>query len=114
TYIYDNEADYYKGYQDSCFGVTMKKAGWDCMRHYEILANGCLPLFLDVHKIPPAVMTHLPKMQMLWTYEYLASEQTKGATVPNDEYLAQLHAALNILRTQCTTQAIAASLLHRF
>ncbi len=28
--------------------ITMKKAGWDCMNRfyeYEILANGCVPIF---------------------------------------------------------------------
>lgn len=44
TYIYQDEASYYKGYQDAYFAVTCKKGGWDCMRHYEILANVCIPL----------------------------------------------------------------------
>ena len=37
TYIYKTEESYYQGYRDSFFGVTMQKAGWDCMRHYEIV-----------------------------------------------------------------------------
>ena len=49
TYIFSDESDYYLDYQDSVFGITCKKAGWDCLRHYEILANGCIPLFLDLH-----------------------------------------------------------------
>jgi hypothetical protein len=35
------------------------KAGWDCMRHYEILANGCIPYFLD--QCPAKTMYLLPK-----------------------------------------------------
>ena len=27
------------------FCLTFAKSGWDCMRHLEILANGCVPLF---------------------------------------------------------------------
>lgn len=61
TYIYNNEKDYYKDYQDSRFAITMKKRGWDCMRHYEILANGCLPIFLDIEKCPTNTMTSFPK-----------------------------------------------------
>ena len=61
TYIYDKEEDYYKGYQCSYFAVTAKKAGWDCMRHYEILANGCIPYFIDLDKCDSDTMPFLPK-----------------------------------------------------
>lgn len=61
TYIYTNEEDYYKGYQESLFGITIKKAGWDCMRHYEILGNGCLPLFLDINNCPNQTLQKFPK-----------------------------------------------------
>lgn len=44
-YKYDNENDYYNGYKKALFAITRKKGGWDCMRHYEILANGCIPIF---------------------------------------------------------------------
>jgi len=37
TYIYKNETDYYRGYQESRLAVTIKKAGWDCMRNVQIL-----------------------------------------------------------------------------
>lgn len=61
TYIYKNEPDYYKGYQEACVGITIKKAGWDCMRHYEILANGCLPYFIGIDKCPELTMASFPK-----------------------------------------------------
>ncbi len=61
TYIYNNEKDYYNDYNEARFGVTMKKAGWDCMRHYEILANGCLPYFININKCPSTTMTTFPK-----------------------------------------------------
>ena len=61
TYIYKNEKDYYKDYNDARFGVTLKKAGWDCMRHYEILGNGCIPYFLNLDQCPVFTMTTFPK-----------------------------------------------------
>ena len=61
TYIYNNEKDYYTDYNQACFGTTLKKAGWDCMRHYEILGNGCIPYFLNIEKCPALTMTHFPK-----------------------------------------------------
>src|SRR5688572_9949738 len=53
TYIYTEESAYYKDYQRSYFAITCKKGGWDCMRHYEILANGCIPYFIDIDKCNP-------------------------------------------------------------
>ena len=61
TYIYDNEHDYYKGYQESYYALTCKKGGWDCLRHYEILANGCIPYFTDLDQCPEETMAFLPK-----------------------------------------------------
>jgi hypothetical protein len=61
TYIFSNETDYFKDYNNSYYGVTMKKAGWDCMRHYEIMGNYCMPYFLDIDKCPEHTLTTLPK-----------------------------------------------------
>lgn len=61
NYIYDNETDYYNEYRKSMFAVTRKKAGWDCMRHYEIIANGCIPYFVDIENCPEKTMTLWPK-----------------------------------------------------
>lgn len=61
TYIYTNEEDYYNEYKQSFFAITKKKGGWDCMRHYEILANGCIPLFIDLKNCPVNTMALLPK-----------------------------------------------------
>ena len=63
TYIYENEKDYYQDYRDSRFATTTKKAGWDAMRHYEILGNGCIPYFLDIEKCPVAMLGRFPKQK---------------------------------------------------
>jgi hypothetical protein len=61
TYVFSTQQSYYGDYQASVFGKTWKKGGWDCMRHYEILANGCIPWFEGLDKCPPKTLTHLPK-----------------------------------------------------
>ena len=61
TYIYENEQDYYQSYRNSVFALTYKKMGWDSLRHYEILMNGCIPLFLNIDKCPEKILTNLPK-----------------------------------------------------
>lgn len=67
TYIYgpNDEDKYHKDYQDSCFGVTMKKAGWDCNRHYEILINGCVPYFMGLENCPRTTMVPMPKARLI-------------------------------------------------
>ena len=65
TYIYDNESEYYEMYKKSIFALTYKKAGWDCLRHYEILMNGCIPLFLDIENCPENIITTLPKSKLI-------------------------------------------------
>jgi len=61
TYTFGTQDSYYDQYATSLFGITMKKAGWDCMRHYEILAAGAVPYMLDLELIPEYTMMAFPK-----------------------------------------------------
>jgi len=61
TYIYQNEVDYYAEYQRSLFAITTEKGGMDCLRHYEILANGCIPLFHGIESCPVRTLFNFPK-----------------------------------------------------
>ena len=70
TYIFDNEKEYYQDYASSYYGITRKKAGWDCMRHYEILANKCIPFFTDLEQCPPNILSTFPKDIILETNQY--------------------------------------------
>jgi hypothetical protein len=53
-----DEGDYYADLQAARFGVTTKREGWDCMRHYELAANGCVPCFRDLASKPPTCAPH--------------------------------------------------------
>jgi hypothetical protein len=64
-YKFNIEQEYYNDYNKSYFGVTMKKAGWDCLRHYEILANHCVPYFTDLEECPSRTLINLPKELLL-------------------------------------------------
>lgn len=57
-YAFKNEAEYYLDIQKSKFGITTKRAGWDCLRHYEIAANGTVICFRDLNKKPPLCAPH--------------------------------------------------------
>ena len=66
TYIYNDEKNYYQQYSNSLFGVTKKKAGWDCLRHYEIILCKCLPYFENIDKKPSFIMKGYPvKLQLI-------------------------------------------------
>lgn len=61
AYMYETEAEYYEGYREARWAITNKRAGWDCMRHYEIMSQGCFPDFIGIEKCPEMTCTSLPK-----------------------------------------------------
>lgn len=65
------ETEYYQMYRDSRFAIDMKKCGWDSLRHYEIIANGCIPIFDDISSIPDGTMTTFPKEILQQAYKDL-------------------------------------------
>ena len=89
TYIYKDELSYNENYSESFFAFTYKKGGYDCLRHYEILANNCIPYFIDIKNIPNLTMRNFPKD--------LCSEiidKHKCANLTTDElhdYIEKLH-----------------------
>jgi predicted O-methyltransferase YrrM len=103
TYIFKNSSkDYNEDYEKSKFAFTYKKGGWDCLRHYEILCNNCLPLFLDIDKCPEMTMHNFPKAIMkniLSDYEKGAIDNTKYT-----KYVNELH-DYTLKHLTCETQA---------
>lgn len=72
TYTFTKEIDYYQDYQFSKYAFTMRKAGWDCARHYEIMGNGCVPIFMFLPDCPRYTMHRFPKsllIKFLFFYE---------------------------------------------
>lgn len=65
------EAKYYEMYRLSMFAHTKKKGGWDCLRHYEILAAGCIPIFEDLEKCPDDTLSSFPKTLLKDAYSAL-------------------------------------------
>ncbi|MBS1745643.1 MAG: glycosyltransferase family 1 protein [Bacteroidetes bacterium] len=56
--LFDKEDEYYKDLQQSRFGITTKRAGWDCLRHYEIAANGAVICFKNLYEKPANCAPH--------------------------------------------------------
>jgi hypothetical protein len=58
SYSFETEEDYYADLRASRFGVTTKRAGWDCLRHYELAASGCVLCFRDLDLKPITCAPH--------------------------------------------------------
>ena len=113
TYIYDTEHDYYCDYAESLFGLTQKKAGWDCLRHYEIIANACIPSFDGLEDCPPLTMIFLPKYELLYAKVTMTAKGTDYfATAEGRALWEELHGRIdNVLHNHLTTIALARYLL---
>jgi len=99
TYIFNDEDEYYKDYQKSIVGITQKKGGWDCLRHYQILANGCIPYFVGLEECPAKILTHFPKKEIL-----NAMTELKNNTL---NYTLVINKLLDYTRKYLTTKAMA-------
>lgn len=104
TYTFITEESYHQQYRDSYFGFTMKKGGWDCLRHYEIIANGCMPYFEGLENCPPQTMFRLPRPE-LYQARKLRDEWNQKDQI--SEWHELMHRVMGILREQMTTEAMA-------
>jgi hypothetical protein len=103
TYIFETEASYFKDYQTSNYAVTFKKAGWDCLRHYEIIANGCIPYFTDIFDCPDNTMHNYPKDII----RQLAEKLKSNMVLSGDEYQSYASLLLKYCRDNLTTKSLA-------
>ena len=117
TYIYNTEEEYYNEYKKSYFAITTKKAGWDCMRHYEILANGCIPHFIDIEQCPPYTMHLCPKHLFIEAnalYERFKSKNIDSLTDKDrNEYYALLRHLYDYTKNNLTTYKMAKYILQK-
>jgi hypothetical protein len=113
TYIFDSEEEYYKDYQHSYFAVTKKKCGWDCLRHYEILANGCIPYFLDLDQCPEKTMSFFPKelVKEAMNLPGVSYLKIDHRVFDRKRYFEILEELLQHTRNTLTTRAMASYLL---
>ena len=58
SYAFEDAAEYHADLRASRFGITVKRAGWDALRHYEIAANGAVPCFRGLDRKPPLCAPH--------------------------------------------------------
>lgn len=88
TYVFDDEAQYYADYASSYFGKTKKKGGWDCLRHYEILANRCVTYFEGFEAKPKLTMWNWPAELQTQANKMFESKRLDGYEALNSELFA--------------------------
>lgn len=57
-YSFSSEESYNWDLRSSRFGITTRRAGWDCLRHLELAANGCVICFRDLNAKPASAAPH--------------------------------------------------------
>ena len=105
TYIFKSEQSYYEDYQKSYYGVTTKKAGWDCMRHYEILGNYCIPYFVGLEDCPKNTLANLPK-------ELLLEARNLAGNFDEQSYFNILNELFDYTKNNLTTKNLATYILN--
>jgi hypothetical protein len=108
TYIYPDQQSYYAMYQKSMFGFTYRKGGWDCLKHYEIIANKCFPFFIGLESCPDSTMSNFPKDMILRCISELESgELTK------EDYSSYLNSVFEYGKEHLTCRASALYVLEK-
>jgi len=115
------EEEYHKNIQTHRFGHSQKKGGHDCLRHYEILAAGAVPVLQDLEHMPPSILTTLPKAMMMDAKKLFAEpwdDTEDGAgTLPGASgvsphfYEAMVSELLNYTAKHLTTEVAARKIL---
>ena len=104
TYLFKEEKTYYEDYQKSFYGVTMKKAGWDALRHYEILGNYCMPYFIGLEDCPTNTLANLPK-------DLILEGRELAFNFDDQKYFSILDEMFNYTKNNLTTKNIAQYIL---
>jgi hypothetical protein len=108
TYIFDDEKSYYEDYRKSYFALTHKKGGWDCMRHYEILLNGCIPYFPDIENCPKMTMIKFPRELCIKAIKMLEKQE-----IVEEKYYDLANQFLTHTKKELTTECIFNSIVDK-
>jgi len=111
TYVYTTEAAYYAQYADSYYAATMRKAGWDCLRHYEIMSQWCIPYFRCLDQCPSTVLSLLPKRDLRLVQECFDTPRLLRDSTLHAIYDDLIGYMMTRLRATMTTERLATYVL---
>ncbi|MFM6749262.1 MAG: glycosyltransferase family 1 protein [Dolichospermum sp.] len=102
TYFFQSENDYYQDLQQSRFGITTKRAGWDCLRHYELAANGCILCFRDIDQKPDTCAPHGLNESNCIIYNSYEDLMNKIHSLSPQKYLQLQHLTYDWIKNNST------------
>jgi len=104
SYAFTSEDEYFKDLQDSRFGITTKRAGWDCLRHYEIACNGTVMCFRDLDLKPETCAPHGLSEKNTIIYKNADDLMKRISSISKEEYNRLQAATLEWVRTQTSAE----------
>lgn len=125
-----DEARYYEDMRRSLFTLTHKKAGWDCLRHLEVMASGSLPFFIDIARCPDRALAMYPKRFFLELLQFPGMSTSDGLPhlssgldaiqhyqhdpeqFDSELYMAAVSAMLHYTQQVMSTRSMAEHVLH--
>jgi hypothetical protein len=102
VYGFDDEDGYLADLRRSRFGVTTMRAGWDCLRHYEIAASGAVPCFRALARKPATNAPHGLHAGNCIPYASWRDLREKVAAIDETRYAALQCGALHWARANST------------
>jgi hypothetical protein len=104
SYAFTSENEYYKDLQESRFGITTKRAGWDCLRHYEIAANGAVMCFRDFDLKPETCAPHGLTSENAIFYKNAEELMTRISAMSQQEYRTLQQGSLKWIKSQTSIE----------
>ena len=111
-YAFNSQKNYFDDLAQARFGITTKRAGWDCLRHYEIAAAGTVPCFRGLGKKGSLCAPHGLSAENCVLYTSAADLNLQLRNMCRDHY-TNLLAASHAWVLENTTVKAAARLLQR-
>jgi hypothetical protein len=85
----------------------MKKAGWDCMRHHEIVARGTAPYFLDLEACPRWTLHTLPRPLLIELRALVDQDEAMLSPTSRARYGELMRKLFTFYKRNFTTVALA-------
>lgn len=101
-HAFTSESDYYRDLRASRFGITTKRSGWDCLRHYELAASGMMICFRDLHLKPRSCAPHGLNERNAVSYCSYADLARRLETLTPSEEMERVERALTWARENTT------------
>lgn len=103
-HAFDSEAAYYEDLQASRWGITTKRSGWDCLRHYEIAANAAVICFRSLGSKPHTCAPHDLTSSNSISYDDWDHLRSQIDSVSTDRYADLQAAAMSWARANTTME----------